>query len=146
MIASYYSWFKAFHVIFVICWMSGLFYLPRLYAYHTKAAVGSELDKTLQIMEQRLLRIIMNPSMIATYIFGITCAYIYGFEALDTWFHIKMLAVLGLTAIHMMLAKWRKDFVVGKNIHSEKFYRIFNEIPVICMIIAVCMVVIKPFE
>jgi putative membrane protein len=126
--------------------MAALFYMPRLFVYHTKAKIGSELDKTLQIMEYRLLRIIMNPAMIATYIFGLTNAYIYGLGALGIWFHIKMLAVIILTIIHGLLAKWRKDFVSGKNLHSEKFYRIFNEVPVIAMIVAVIMVIVKPFE
>lgn len=144
--ANYYLWFKSLHVIAIICWMSALFYLPRLYVYHTRAAIGSELDKTLQIMEYRLLKIIMNPAMIASYIFGLINAQIYGFLALGVWFHIKISAVICLTLIHGLLARWRKDFANGQNKHSEKFYRIFNEVPVIFMIIAVVMVVVKPFE
>jgi putative membrane protein len=84
--------------------------------------------------------------MIVTYIFGILVTYIYGVEALGTWFHIKMLAVLGLTAFHGIIAKWREDFVKGSNKHSEKFYRLINEVPAIFMIIAVIMVIVKPFE
>ncbi len=144
--ADYYEWFKALHVIFVICWMAGIFYLPRLFVYHTRAKIGSETDKTFQVMEYKLLKIIMNPAMIATYIFGITNAYIYGLEALGIWFHIKMTAVIVLTVIHGLLARWRKDFALGKNLHSEKFYRIFNEVPVVLMVVAVVMVVVKPFE
>jgi len=144
--AHFYLWFKAFHVASVICWMAALFYLPRLYVYHTKAARGSELDKTLQMMEYRLLKIIMNPAMIASYIFGLINAYIYGFEALGIWFHIKITMVLGLTALHGFLAKARKNFAGGTNTHSEKFYRILNEVPPIFMLIAVIMVIVKPFE
>lgn len=143
---NYYMWFKAVHVITVISWMAGLFYLPRLFAYHTRAAIGSEMDKTFQIMEGRLLRIIMNPAMILTYIFGLINAHIYGFIALGLWFHIKMTAVIGMTIFHGLLARWRKDFVAGKNRHSEKFYRVINEIPPILMVIAVIMVIVKPFE
>ncbi len=144
--ADYYSWFKAFHIIAVISWMAGMLYLPRLYVYHSEVAVGSEMDKTFQVMERRLLRFIMNPAMIITYVFGLMNAYIYGFIALGVWFHIKMLAVVGLTLMHGMLAKWRKDFANGTNKHSTRFYRIANEVPTALMIIAVTMVVIKPFE
>jgi len=144
--ANYYEWFKALHVISMVAWMAGLFYLPRLYAYHTRTTYGSEMDKTFQIMERRLLRIIINPSMIATIIFGLLCAHIYGFAALGLWFHIKMGAVILLTALHGMLARWRKDFAAGRNVHSETFYRVINEVPVALMVIAVIMVIVKPFE
>lgn len=144
--ANYYDWLKALHIIAVISWMAGMFYLPRLFVYHTKVAIGSEADLLFQVMERRLLRIIINPAMIATFVFGLMIAHIYGFQALGVWFHIKMLAVLMLTVLHGMLARYRKDFEKGQNKHSEKFYRILNEVPVILMIVAVLMVVIKPFE
>ncbi len=144
--ANYYTWFKALHVISIICWMAGLFYLPRLYVYHAKAEKGSQLDLTLQVMERRLLRIIMNPAMIFSYCFGLINAYIYGLEALGQWFHIKMAAVLGLTIMHGFFARWRKNFAAGENKRSDKFYRFFNEVPPILMIIAVIMVIVKPFE
>ena len=139
-------WYKAIHVISVISWMAAMFYMPRLFVYHTRAKIGSEMDKTFQQMEHKLLKIIMTPSMISTYFFGILIAYIYGFVAWGVWFHIKMTAVLGLTIFHGLLAKWRKDFINGNNNHSEKFYRLMNEIPPILMIIAVIMVIVKPFE
>ncbi len=144
--ASYYLWFKAFHLVSAISWMLGLLYLPRLYVYHTKVVVGSETDKMFQLMEGRLLRIIMNPAMISTYILGIINTYIYGLMALGTWFHIKMTAVFGITIFHSLLARWRKNFINGKNNHSEKFYRTVNEIPTLFMIIAIIMVVVKPFD
>lgn len=143
---NYYLWFKSIHIISVIAWMAGMFYLPRLYVYHCRAKVGSEMDKTFQIMEQKLLRIIMNPAMILTYIFGFLNAHIYGFVALGLWFYIKMFAVLCMTIFHAMLSIWRKDFLLGQNKHSERFYRIVNEIPTILLIISVFMVVIKPFD
>lgn len=143
---DYFMWYKAIHVISVISWMAAMFYMPRLFVYHTKADIGSEMDKTFQVMEYKLQKIIMTPAMITTYIFGIIIAYIYGFVALGVWFHIKMFAVLVLTAIHGMLSKWRKDFAAGQNKHSAKFYRVINEIPVIFMVIAVVMVIVKPFE
>ena len=143
---DYYEWFKAFHIIAVIAWMAGIFYLPRLYVYHTRAKIGSEMDKTFQVMEYRLLKFIMNPAMIITYAFGLMTAYIYGFPALGVWFHIKMSMVLIITIMHGLMARWRKDFVMGKNTHSEHFYRVANEVPTIAVMIAVIMVVVKPFE
>lgn len=145
-IASYYDWIKAIHLIAVISWMVGLLYLPRIYVYHTKTAIGSEMDLTFQVMEHKLMKIIMNPAMIITYISGLIIAYIYGFAALGVWFHIKMTSVLSLTIIHAFLSKWRKSFAKGKNRHSENFYRIFNEVPTIFMMIAIIMVIVKPFE
>jgi len=143
---DYFMWYKALHVIFVMSWMAAMFYMPRLFVYHTKAEIGSEMDKTFQLMEHKLLKLIMTPSMILTYFFGIVIAYIYGFVALGVWFHIKMTAVIGLTIFHGLLAKWRKDFINGNNKHSEKFYRLINEIPPILMVVAVVMVIVKPFE
>lgn len=143
---NYFLWYKAIHVIAVICWMAAMFYMPRLFVYHCKTEVGSEADKAFKVMEKKLLRIVMTPSMITTYIFGLLVAYIYGFVALGIWFHIKMAAVLVLTIFHGFQAKWVKDFANGNNKHSEKFYRIVNEIPVLFMMVAVIMVVVKPFE
>lgn len=143
---EYFIWYKTFHVISVISWMAAMFYLPRIFVYHTKAEIGSEMDKTFQIMEKRLLKIIMTPAMLSTYIFGLLTAYVYGLVALGIWFHIKMLAVLGLTIMHGLCAKWVKDFAKGENKHSEKFYRMVNEVPTILMILAVIMVIVKPFE
>ncbi|MBP7189877.1 MAG: protoporphyrinogen oxidase HemJ [Rickettsiaceae bacterium] len=143
---KYYEWFKALHIIFVISWMAGMFYMPRLFVYHTRAQIGSDMDKTFQIMERKLLRIIINPAMIASAVFGLLNAYIYGFAILGIWFHLKMVAVAGLFAFHGFLAYQRKVFERGENKYSEKFYRIINEVPTILMIICVIMVVLKPFE
>lgn len=144
--AEYYEWFKVFHIISIISWMAGMLYLPRLYVYHTKVEYGSEADLLFQNMERRLLRYIINPAMIFSFIFGLLLAHIYGFQALGPWFHIKMFCVILLTAFHGILARWRKDFLNGKNNKSENFYRFMNEVPTILMIIIVIMVVVKPFE
>ena len=143
---DYFIWYKTIHVISVIAWMAAIFYLPRLFVYHSKVELGSEMDKTFQIMERKLLKIIMTPAMLLTYIFGLLTAYVYGFVALGAWLHIKMLAVFGLTIMHGFCAKWVKDFAKGENNHSEKFYRMANEVPTILMIVAVTMVIAKPFE
>jgi protoporphyrinogen IX oxidase len=144
--AEYYNWIKAFHLIFVISWMAGLFYLPRLFVYHCGFKSGSESDILFQIMEKRLLRIIMLPAMIMSLALGIWLASIYGFKNLGGWFHVKFTAVLLMLYFHHFLGKRRKDFEKGENKYSAKFYRIINEIPPVLMIIIVIMAIVKPFE
>jgi putative membrane protein len=143
---EYFTLFKALHIIAVISWMAGMFYLPRLFAYHTEVAVGSDSDKLFQRMERRLLRIIINPSMVATIIFGAGLARYFGMANLGTWFHLKMLLVVLMTVLHGLFARWRKDFELGQNKHSAKFYKIFNEFPPILMIFIILLVIFKPFE
>lgn len=143
--AEYYLWIKAFHLIAVISWMAGLFYLPRLYAYHAEVVVGGDQDKTFQKMERRLLKIIMNPAMILSVILGLWAGYIYGFKNLGTWFHIKFILVLILIYFHHFLAVRSKDFEQGKNKYKAKFYRVINEVPTILMIVIVILVIVKPF-
>lgn len=146
MLSNYYGIIKVLHIVSLISWMAGILYLPRLYVYHTRVTVGSESDKLFQEMERKLLRIIMNPAMIATYIFGTLLVLIYGLPALGIWFHIKFTCIILLTIFHMMCARWRKSFETGTNTRSHKFYRIANEVPAILMIIIVYMVIQKPFE
>ena len=125
--------------------MAGMFYLPRLFVYHCKAKPGSELDSTLKVMENKLLRIIINPAMIATFIFGFALAYTVGFGNLSGWFHAKLLLLVFMTGLHVMMARYRKDFEKGINKRTEKFYRIFNEAPVVLMVAIVFLAVFKPF-
>lgn len=141
-----YHWVKAFHIIAVISWMAGMLYLPRLFAYHTRVAVGSEASELFKIMERRLLRIIINPAMIATWVFGLWLAFIINaFDPVNgKWLHYKLLLVLILSGIHGMLAKYRKDFEKDRNTKSEKFFRILNEVPAVLMIAIVLLVVLKP--
>jgi putative membrane protein len=144
--AAHSDWIKALHVISVIAWMSGLLYLPRLFVYHCEVEPGSAEDRRFQLMERRLLRVIMNPAMIATYIFGICLAATPGLVALSAgWFHGKLLGVLVLTAMHGLMARWRKGFAEGRNAHSARFYRLMNEIPTLVMIAIVILVMVKPF-
>ena len=142
-----YLYVKAFHIIAVIAWMAGMLYLPRLYAYHADAARGSELSETFKVMEQRLLRIIINPAMIATWVLGLWLAF--GFGAFDMrtsgWLHAKIALVILLTIFHIFLSRWRKDFAADRNTRSARFYRIVNEIPTIILIFIVILVVVKPF-
>jgi putative membrane protein len=139
-----YDIVKILHIVSVISWMAGLLYLPRIFVYHCKVAVNSESDKLFQEMERKLLRYIMNPAMIATFIFGFYMAIQIGFEG-SIWLHIKITLVLALAGFHGALSKWRKNFANNKNIHSEKFFRIANEVPTIIMILVVSLVILKPF-
>lgn len=137
-------WIKAAHVISVIAWMAALLYLPRLFVYHCGAESGSDLSETLKIMERRLMKAIMTPAMIATWIFGIWTAGLLNVWA-DVWFNIKFVGVIALTIAHILCARWLKDFANDRNTRSPKFFRIMNEVPAVLMIVIVIMVVVKPF-
>ncbi|GJM03413.1 MAG: membrane protein [Rhodomicrobium sp.] len=137
-------WFKALHIISIIAWMAGLLYLPRLYVYHAGAKTGSELSETLKVMERRLLRFIMNPAMIAAWIFGLLTAYFQG-QFSDAWLHGKLLFVVALSVVHMMLARYRREFEADQRQRSAKFFRVINEVPTVLMIVIVFLVVLKPF-
>ncbi|MBP2311611.1 protoporphyrinogen oxidase HemJ [Azospirillum soli] len=141
-----YLWVKALHVISIIAWMAGLLYLPRLFVYHCEAAPGSETSEKFKVMERRLLRAIMNPAMIAAYVFGITMIAIDpSLFKQGGWLHAKLLFVLGLTAVHMMMARWRKDFEADRNRRPQRFFRVWNEVPTLLMIGIVIFVIVKPF-
>lgn len=141
-----YLWVKALHIISVIAWMAGLLYLPRLYVYHSKVEPGSETSEMFKIMERRLLRAIMNPAMISSYIFGGLLIANMGEDAFTNgWLHVKLACLVFLTISHMMMAKQRKNFAADNNRKTEVYYRIFNEVPTILMIIIVIMAVLKPF-
>lgn len=145
-ISDYYEWLKALHIIFVISWMVGLLYLPRLYVYHADTETGSQQDKTFQVMERKLLRYIMNPAMIITLILGILLTGIIQPFSSDSgiWFHIKALLLVFLFGFHGYLAKIRKDFERGNNQKPVKFFRILNEVPTVLMILIVCLAILKP--
>lgn len=143
---EWYLWLKAFHIIFVISWMAGLFYLPRLFVYHTRVENGSSQDELFQVMELKLQKIIMNPAMILTFITGFILIMISGMsEGSNLWLPIKILAVFVMAGFHMYLAGCRKRFQNGSNLKSENFYRKINEVPTILMIGIVILVVVKPF-
>lgn len=139
-----YDWIKALHVISVIAWMAGMFYLPRLYIYHVDAAKGSVQSETFKVMERRLLRAIIDPAMAASWIFGLTLAWL-GDYWLQPWFIAKFLLVLAMSALHGFYARWRRHFADDANIHSAKFYRVMNEVPTLLMIGIVILVIVKPF-
>ncbi len=142
--AEYYLYFKALHVISVIAWMAGMLYLPRLFVYHCQVAPDSEASEKFKVMERKLLRAIINPAMIATFIFGGILIYLTE-PYKEGWFHTKMLLIAVLLYIHHLLARHRKDFEHNRNRKSEKYYRILNEIPAVIMVLVVILVVVKPF-
>jgi putative membrane protein len=139
-----YVWLKAFHIIAVISWMAGMLYLPRLFVYHTAAEPGSVQSETFKVMERRLLRGIINPAMIATWILGLLLAWEGGWYR-SPWLHAKILLVLAMSGVHGMLARYVKNFAADRNTKSQRFYRLINEVPTLLMILIVILVVVKPF-
>lgn len=137
-------WLKAFHVIAVIAWMAGMLYLPRLFVYHCEAEVGSKQSETFKMMERRLLRAIINPAMIATWVLGLWLAWDGGYFKAG-WLHGKLALVLVLSAMHGLFSRWVRDFAADRNAHSQKFYRAINEVPAVLMIGIVILVIVKPF-
>lgn len=139
-----YLWIKAIHIIAVIAWMAGMLYLPRLFVYHTSAKPGSEMSETFKVMERRLLRFIINPAMIVTWIAGLWMAWsVFGFHG--GWLHGKILLVVLLSGVHGFLSKSVRNFANDKNTKSAKHWRIVNEVPTVLMIAIVILVVVKPF-
>lgn len=143
-----YDWIKAFHIIAVISWMAGMLYLPRLFVYHATAPKGGELSETLKVMERKLLRLIINPAMIASWIFG--ALMFWTFIELDTlkeakWLHHKMTLLVLMQICHAMLSRHRKQFALDKNTKSARYYRWLNEAPTVLMIVIVILAIVKPF-
>lgn len=147
LLATLYPWTKSLHVIAIITWMAGLFYLPRLFVYHTESVKqGGETDALFQTMERKLLKLIMNPSMIATWIFGLALVFTPGIVSWsDLWPYTKGAAVVAMTWFHHWLALRRKDFVAGKNTRSGRDYRIMNEVPTLLLLVIVFSVIARPF-
>ena len=141
-----YEWLKVVHLLAVISWMAGLLYLPRLMVYHANADNGGELSETLKIMERRLLKAIMTPAMIVSWIFGIWLGVLQGlWSDLPLWFVLKLMLVLAMTVAHFWLAGQVRIFAEDKNTRAAKIFRIANEVPTVLMIGIVCLVVVKPF-
>lgn len=147
LLASAYPWVKSLHVISVIAWMAGLFYLPRLYVYHVEGVgSGSETDTMFQTMERRLLKAIMNPAMLASWFFGLVLVATPGIVDWGAvWPWTKLISILAMTWFHMWLAARRKDFMAGANTMSGRRYRMMNEVPTVLLIIIVVSVIARPF-
>jgi protoporphyrinogen IX oxidase len=137
-------WVKALHIISVIAWMAGMLYLPRLFVYHTEATRGSEASETFKVMERRLLKAIVNPSMILVFLTGFTLVYLTG-DWQDGWWQAKFILVLGLAGLHGYFARCVRSFAEDRNERPARFYRFLNEAPTILMIFIVVLAVVKPF-
>jgi putative membrane protein len=139
-------WIKALHIVAVIAWMTGMLYLPRLFVYHARAAPGSPQSETFKLMERRLLKLIVNPAMIATFVFGLGLA---GTPGVIDWHRgymwVKLALVLGLAAYHGLCARWVKSFAADQNRRSATFYRRVNEIPAVLMLVIVILITVRPF-
>lgn len=144
-LADYYLWIKALHIISVIFWIAGMAYLPRLFVYHAESEPGSETSELFKVMERRLLRGIINPSMAAAFLFGGLMLAINPALFSDHWMQVKLVLVLGLGAIHGEFSRWRKQFERDENRRPARFYRIVNEVPLVLVILIVLLAVPKPF-
>jgi len=144
-LAEIYPWTKALHVISVIAWMAGLFYLPRLYVYHVEEVErGSKTDALFQDMERRLLKAIINPASVAVWIFGLMLVFTPGIVSWsEVWPWTKAVCVLGMSWFHHWLGWRRKDFMNGTNILTGRQYRIMNEVPTILLLVIVLSVIVK---
>ena len=140
-----YLWIKAFHIIAVVCWFAALFYLPRLFVYHSSTADDAGRAR-LKVMEQKLYNVIMRPSMIVSVILGLWLL-VLGWESMASsgWLWVKIAGVILLIGYHHYCARLVRAFAVDQNLHSERFYRMFNEAPALLLILIVIMVVVKPF-
>ena len=145
-LVSVYPWTKAFHVVSMVAWMSAMFYLPRLFVYHTETPVGSAESARFKIMERRLQKQIMLPAMIVTWTFGILLVLTPGIIDWSAgWWHVKLFCVLLMSGMHGAMSRWRRDFLEDHNRRSARFYRIANEIPTVLLLVIVIMVIVRPF-
>ncbi|WP_067338397.1 protoporphyrinogen oxidase HemJ [Stappia indica] len=139
-----YLWLKVLHIISVIAWMAAMFYLPRLFVYHAETVPGTPQSETFKVMERRLLKAIMTPAMISSWVFGLWVAYEGGFFS-SGWLHAKLTLVLVMSGLHGYLARCVRQFAADANTRSSRHYRIVNEVPTVLMVLIVILVVIKPF-
>ena len=142
---SLYPWTKAFHIMAVISWMAGLFYLPRLFVYHVEQSEpGDSRDQVFQIMEDKLLRVIMNPAMVASWLAGLALVFTPGIvDWAAVWPYLKTAGIVGMTWFHQWLGLRRKEFVAGQNSLTGRQYRMMNEVPTILMVVIVLAVVVR---
>lgn len=141
-----YPWIKSAHIVSVVAWMAGLFYLPRLFVYHAMVPPGSKRSEMLKVMERRLQKAIMTPAMLAAWGFGLLLAATPGVvDWYRGWFWAKLVLVAGLSVDHLLLGHWRQAFADDRNTFSHRFFRVANEAPTILLIAIVILVVVKPF-
>jgi putative membrane protein len=138
------AWVKALHIVAVIAWMAGMLYLPRLFVYHADAPKGSPLSETFKLMERRLLKAIMNPSMVLVFVTGIALAFLTEYWQAP-WLQAKFVLVLGLGGLHGYFGRCVRAFAADDNVRPAGFYRVLNEVPTLVMVLIVILVVVKPF-
>lgn len=144
--ADAYLWSKALHVIAVVAWMAGLFYLPRLFVYHAKSAVGGAVSEQFKVMESRLAKAIMLPAAVVAWIAGLLAAWLGGaLWPVPMWFVVKFAAVVALTLFHGLLERHRRRFAHDLRLHSNSYFRIINEVPSLLLVVIVTMVIVRPF-
>lgn len=139
---SAYLWVKTLHVIAVITWMAGLFYLPRLFVYHAQVEVGSAQSELFKVMERRLLRGIMNPSIVVVFVTG---GLLFPTWSTAGWMHAKLTMVVLMAVFHHMCMRWRLDFAADRNKRDQRFYRYANEVPTVLLLVIIPLVILKPF-
>ncbi len=145
-LGPYLLYTKSFHLIAVMAWMAGLFYLPRLYVYHCGLARGSVESERFKVMEWRLLKQIMNPAMATAWLFGILLILTPGAVDFHSgWWAVKFIGVILMSGFHGACSKWRKNFMEDRNMKSHRFYRFANEVPTVLMVIIVIMAIAQPF-
>lgn len=142
---SHYDWLRAIHLIAVMSWMAGMLYLPRLFVYHVDAKKGSTQSETFKVMERRLLKFIINPAMIVTWLAGLAMLYANPALLSEGWMHAKLLFVVLMSAAHGVLASHTRKFANDANVKTAKYFRILNEVPTALMILIVIMAVVEPF-
>jgi len=144
-LGALYPWTKALHVISMVAWMAGTFYLPRLFVYHCDTVRGSAESERFKVMEYRLMKQIMNPAMIATWSFGILLVVTPGtIDWSAGWWHVKLASVILLSGFHGAMSRWRKDFLADANRRPARFFRIANEVPTVLMVVIVIMIIVRP--
>ena len=141
---TFWLWIKALHVIAVISWMAGMLYLPRLFIYHLETEIGSEGSERFKVMEQRLLKVIINPAMMVTWLAGLYLAWTLSVWT-DIWFLVKFVAVFALSGLHGHFSKAVKAFAADERLKDQRYWRLMNEGPTVLMIVIVIMVIVKPF-
>ncbi len=145
-LTALYPWTKSLHIISMVAWMAGMFYLPRLFVYHCDTKPGSSDSERFKVMEYRLLRQIINPAMAATWVFGILLVLTPGvIDWSAGWWYVKLTCVLLLSGLHGAMSKWRREFMEDRNTRSHRFYRIANEVPTLLLVVIVIMVIVRPF-
>ncbi len=141
-----YPWLKAAHVISMVAWMAGMFYLPRLFVYHCAVPRGTAESERFKLMERRLLKQIVNPAMIATFLFGTLLVLTPGvIDWSAGWWHVKLLGIVLMSGVHGVLVRRRRDFLHDRNTRPARYFRILNEVPTVLLVVIVVMVIVRPF-